>query len=578
MLEAMRALLRRRIQDAFFTPSAHLGVEVNIESLPGGAFIEWKHLHLVVPQKYVTSRVAEKKAEWRDNSALFARGLGELSQEAVQTAIELIDEGIVYRGAEFRPLLTEFLARQQKYGELSASRQDAFVWAWGAGSVAKVKNLAIGTLLTDLTAGVAVDEALRRWKSVMDPTKYLRPNPVVTEQSLQKAEEVIRAEGLEPSLYRRFAHIDDISVRDVLWANCDAVRGEKLGVFAQLRDDLLIDAQTFRNVRTMVVDDFVAFIRANATKLEILFQPAHTGNLVSLIAPQDFQARPLFKWRNPFSLAYKGNAADSIRETVRQAGGYVEGFMRGSFRWNTGEHNPSDYDLHCQTPQASKGHIYYGYKRAGGGELDIDITHPSAGRPAVENIYWLNREAVAPGRYQFWVENYHLRSHTVYGFEAEIEVDGKIYQFDYPHFIAQKERVDLATVVVDKSGGVTITPHLPYRNAATKSETVWGIGTNQFHPVSAVMFSPNHWEGEAGIGHRHLVFMVNGCVADTQPYGFYNEYLHHDLNPHRRVLEAVGNRLRVAPSDSQLSGLGFSTTRDAVYCRLNGRDIVKVIF
>ena len=95
------------------------------------------------------------------------------------------------------------------------------------------------------------------------------------------------------------------------------------------------------------------------------------------------------------------------------------------------------------------------------------------------------------------------------------------------------------------------------------------------------MFSPNHWNGEKGVGHRHYMFMINGCVNDEGPNGFFNEFMREEFSKHKRVLEALGGRMRVAPSPSQLSGLGFSTTkRDALICKITGNftRTLKVLF
>ena len=77
------------------------------------------------------------------------------------------------------------------------------------------------------------------------------------------------------------------------------------------------------------------------------------------------------------------------------------------------------------------------------------------------------------------------------------------------------------------------------------------------------MLSPNHWDGRA-VGNKHWFFLINNARNDAPARGLYNEFLRTDLDKHRKVFELVGAKTKVAPSDDQLSGLGFSSTKPAV--------------
>jgi hypothetical protein len=73
------------------------------------------------------------------------------------------------------------------------------------------------------------------------------------------------------------------------------------------------------------------------------------------------------------------------------------------------------------------------------------------------------------------------------------------------------------------------------------------------------MHSPNHWDGQ-GIGNKHTFFIVDGFQNPDPVRGFYNEFLNETLQPHRKVLEMLGSKVKVLPQKEQLSGLGFSST------------------
>lgn len=175
----------------------------------------------------------------------------------------------------------------------------------------------------------------------------------------------------------------------------------------------------------------------------------------------------------------------------------------------------------------------------------------------MENITYPYRECMKPGLYQFFVHCYSFRGGKR-GFQAEIEYDGQVYRFRYDKAMRQGENVLVAGVLLDRNGKFTLQSKLPLR---TENRTIWGVKTNTFVPVSVIMYSPNYWDGQQGIGNKHYMFMLKGCVNPEKPNGFYNEFLKNELLEHKRVFEALGSKMAVAQVDDQLSGLGFSSTK-----------------
>lgn len=570
------------IRDVFVTKQAAFGTDKNREQLENDLVHVWEHFFVNLPDRFVdksTKPVNALMAEMRDTRNVLKRSLDEISKGAIETVLDLIAEKALYRGEEWQTALGEFLKLHNEYHGLSDAEQEVYCWVKSVevgGAIGRIRNHSIGVLLTDLTNGVDADTAIRRYEAIVAPTNYKRPKAIFTAKMVEQAQQTITELGLLNSLGRRHATLADITINNVIWANRDAQKHMDGvgGVFDLLKQEAAVNPKRFDHVPGIGIDEFVEQVLPSVSSLEVLVENRHEGSLFSLIAPKDASSPTLFKWDNTFSWAYNGNIADSMKQRVKAAGGNVDGVLRFSLQWNENGDNQNDFDAHCYEPGGN--HIWFRNKRCvhqSSGMLDVDIIKP--GRDvAVENITWTDINRMPEGIYEFSVHNYSHRGGRS-GFRAEIEYDGQVYEYDYPEELVQNETVRVARIQFSRRDGIKFLESLP---TTTSTKTVWGIQTNQFHPVSVFMFSPNYWDGQRGIGHKHYFFVLAGCKNEDHPNGFFNEYLREDFMPHKRVFEALGSKMRVDHSEDQLSGLGFSSTkRNSLICRANDR-LVKVIF
>lgn len=565
VVEALdRYIKAHAVSDVYVSKLKAIGTDHNREEVDGKINV-YEHFFLILPDKFVDRSYRSEgdiKGSFRDVRNVFKRSLDEISQQAIETVLELIMQNSLYKGEEWKGVLTEFLRYKRDYEKISESERENYAWEKSvtAGAViGKIRNHSIGTLLVNISEGMELDLAVRKYEQIVAPANYKRPKAIYTKKMLEEAQKTVEELGYMDSLSRRFAKLDDITVNNILFSNRDAARRISGNVFEDMAAEVTINPKRFSKVEEIGIEQFVKDVLPTAKELEVYFENKHRQNMVSLIAPQNPESPSMFKWNNPFSWAYTGNMTDSdIRENVKMAGGSVDGVLRFSIQWNDEDYNPNDFDAHCESP---KFHIFFGSKRDGstGGNLDVDIICPQEGKAAVENITWPDKSKMIPGTYKFYV-NCFSQNGGRSGFKAEIEFDGQIYSFDYPHSLRQGEDVVVAEVTLSRDGVFSIKELLP---SNISSHEVWGLKTNQFVPVSVVCYSPNYWDEQNGIGHRHVFFMLKDCVNPEMPNGFYNEFLKQELVQHKRVFEALGGKMRVDDVDDQLSGVGFSTTKRA---------------
>jgi hypothetical protein len=571
------------IKDAFVTREHVFGTEKNHEQLPDGSVKTWEHMNYTLPKHYViksSKTVPEAMGELRDMKNVFQRSLNEISKDAVETVLELISQNSLYKGEEWKTVLSQFLDLHKTFHKINgADNKEHYCWQVSGivgGVISKIKNHSIGVLLTNISEGMELNEAVRKYEAIVAPTNYKRPKAVFTTKMLEQAQKKIEELGFLQSLERRHAVLEDITINNILYANRDVVKRLSGDFFSDLKKQTTKGKQ-FDRVEEVPVEVFVKDILPQASNVEVFLENKHSGNMVSLIAPVNSDSPTMFKWGNGFSWAYSGNITDSMKERVKAAGGNVEGVLRFSLQWNTEFDNRNDFDAFCIEPDGTR--IYFGKKvgHKSGGNLDVDIIHPNNTEVAVENITWPIESRMQGGIYSFGVNNFTHRGGRS-GFSAEIEYQGQIYSYDYPKELRQKEDVIVAKIKYNRKDGIKFIESLP---SSTSSRTVWNLPTNGFHPVSVCMFSPNYWDEQKGIGHKHYFFMLKDCINEQQPNGFFNEFLREELMPHRQVLEALGSRMKVQLSENQLSGIGFSSTkRDSLVCKVSGSfdRTIKVIF
>lgn len=519
----------------------------------------FSHFYYKLSNKYKASDSANELMGLSRNSFnVFKRGLTELTVSSLELISDMIGANSLYRGSEYEKRVGEFLALKKEFDKLDRSEEANFVWRNldKHESVVLFRNSVIGSLAIDLSSGMDLESAVNAFEKKVAPDNYKRSQAVVTKKMVLDAQAKVAELGIEDSLKRRHANLGDITINNVLWAD----KSTKAKLEKTAFDDLLDAAPVTKKVsdskkgETIALMDFVEKVLPLADSIKLELKGKHTGNLVTLVAPENKTAPNIMKWDNNFSWSYNGDMTDSIKARVKSKGGNVDGDARISLSW----FNTDDLDIHMETPR--RGRVFYGCKNGGGFSLDVDmnVSGASAKTDAVENISAKSVGGIDEGEYTVYVNNYTRRNAKNTGFDIEIDFLGEVFNFSSSTSPKNGMTVKCLTFEYSKASGFTI-KDVNMVGSGSSTE-VWGLNTNNYINVGSVMYSPNFWD-ENQVGNRHVLFMLDGCKNPEPVRGFYNEYLIESLHNHRKVFEVLGGKMKAEPVDDQLSGLGFSTTK-----------------
>lgn len=541
------------VTNVFMNKFDKLGTEKSSDTTRN---VVWQHFYLVLPKELVnksSESIESIQGGLRDNKNVLKRSLDELTEDSVDTILDLIAQNSLYRGKEFEGILLEFQKAKREYKTIPAQLKDNYCWVKSttiSQALSRIRNTSIGTLLIDLSENVELDIAVTKFEKVVAPTNYKRPSALVTPKMVEDAKSKLQELGLLASMERRFATAEDLDIKNILFVDKSSSLTD---VFEEMKQDLEINPKTFSKVEEISIKDFIDNVLPKSKAIYALLENVHLNNMNTLLTASDKEAPLLFKWKNPFSWSYTGGITDSIKERVKEAGGKVDGELRVSLSW----YNFDDLDLHVIEPNNHR--IYYGDKKSilTTGELDVDMNAGGGHtRNAVENIVWTNKAKMLEGNYQVKVNNYNLREMIDAGFVVQIECNGEVFEYEYKTSPRSGSTENVIDFHYSKEKGITI-------QGSSKAKIVtkekWGLKTNRFHKVKNVMLSPNHWNEQTG--NKHFMFILEHCSTDEPTRPFFNEFLNSELDVHRKFFEVLGSKLKLNPPSSTLSGVGFSETQ-----------------
>lgn len=183
-----KKVLKSKILQPFYNDGPKMGLPSNKEQneITGEVFT-WNHFHGDTPRQCIKLAADIPTIISKDVSSknVLKRALEEITEESVDTTLELISTNSLYRGEEFKQMLTAFKKLQKQHARIKNKQHlEGFYWDQSrklGAAFSRIRNTAIGTLLQDLSEGVKpLEDAVASFESVMAQANYQRPAPIFT--------------------------------------------------------------------------------------------------------------------------------------------------------------------------------------------------------------------------------------------------------------------------------------------------------------------------------------------------------------------------------------------------------------
>ena len=330
----------------FFEKAYHAVRNTIIDSKVTGVFVPetkklgtprtgiWTHMHVEVPKKIVYKNklktayqfTSEKKEDFK----MLMRALQTYKQSTIVTAVNFLRADAFYRGEKTLGVAKWFLDVKNEVSVYNKTYANV-VWkkvATAPEGFCHISSSMIGTLLDDIEDGLEFDDIKRRFEEKMNPTKYQRPQAAPSAGNVKRAEEIIAKLGLENSLKRRFARLEEIPT---IWKPRTFESNYiSTGVFAGIKTKESLQEKKptiIPRITKMTWEKFQRTVLPNANKIEL--KTKYNNDSYSAIVTAEYpDAPPILLWdseemRNPFSWYLYSGGSSASRWGI-SGGTYVE--------------------------------------------------------------------------------------------------------------------------------------------------------------------------------------------------------------------------------------------------------------
>ena len=237
---------------------------------------------------------SQASAAKRHNFTTVMRALTEFKPEALDQVIRILEADAVSRAGHFLAPMKWL----RSLHDINGPRRTAQLWreiTAAPEGFCHPRSGPCASLLEGVLAGEDVETMASKFNAMLHPLRYQRPQAAPSSGNIKQAEEIVAKLGLEPSLRRRFARLEDcISVWSPVPA--PAISETPGSIFSHLRQPSVKPVELNRGTTPATWEKFYRDYLPSTTELKIR-APGH-GNYCGILTAVNPDAKCLLRWGN----------------------------------------------------------------------------------------------------------------------------------------------------------------------------------------------------------------------------------------------------------------------------------------
>lgn len=264
----------------------------------------------------------------------------------IEIARNFLESGVMHRREKVRPAavwlhtlakaacLAVWLHTRAKAACLGRARRDNLIWkaiATAPDGFCHPRASVLGSLVDDIKRGYDHNTIISRFNQHMEPDAYQRPQAPPKAGNIDVAERRVKELGIEKSLVRRFARLEEL---ELCWRPEPQMEA---GVFSVLRENKTTRGNdVVRGEKPITAVRFISEVLPQALSIRVQV-PSH-GDFFAFVTAEHPEAPPILRWdreerRNPVSPYRYVRCSSSSRWGLYQSHSDCVGATRPPASW-----------------------------------------------------------------------------------------------------------------------------------------------------------------------------------------------------------------------------------------------------